>query len=97
MICANEFVWWDLKGNEHVYGIYFSSDLDNTFYSEIEKENLVQYQWAEGPQTQNEIPLFFTRSREMARFSIVQHNFKFSWSICIELSIFTETRLEIRQ
>ena len=47
---------------------FFSSDLENTFHSEIEKENLVQ----------NEIPLFFTRSREMTCFSIVQHNFPFS-------------------
>ena len=75
----------------------FSSDLENTFYSEIEKENLVQFWWAEGTQTQNEIPLFFTRSWEMARFSILQHNFPFSWSFCMELSIFSETRLEIRQ
>ena len=76
---------------------FFPSDLENTFYSEIEKENLGRFRWAEGTQTQNEIPLFFTRSREMARFSILQHNFPFSWSICIELSIFLETRLEIRQ
>ena len=76
---------------------FFSSDLENTFYSEIEKENLAQFRWAEGTQTQNEIPLFFTRSWEMARFSIVQHNFPFSWSICMELSIFSETRLQIRQ
>ena len=76
---------------------FFSSELENTFYSEIEKENLAQFRWAEGTQTQNEIPLFFTRSWEMARFSIVQHNFPFSWSICMELSIFSETRLEIRQ
>ena len=76
---------------------FFSSDLENTFYSEIEKENLVQFRWAEGTQTQNEIPLFITRSREMARFSILQHNFPFSWSICMELSIFSETRLEIGQ
>ena len=47
---------------------FFSSDLENTFHSEIEKENLVQFRWAEGTQTQNEIPLFITRSREMARF-----------------------------
>ena len=66
---------------------FFSSDLENTFYSEIEKENLVQFWWAEGTQTQNEIPLFFTRSWEMARFSILQHNFPFSWSICMELNI----------
>ena len=46
---------------------------------------------------QNEIPLFFTRCREIARFSIIQHNFPFSRSICIELSIFSATRLEIRQ
>ena len=76
---------------------FFSSDLENTFYSEIEKENLAQFRWAEGTQTQNEIPLFFTRLWEMARFSIVQHNFPFSWGICMELSIFSETRLEIRQ
>ena len=76
---------------------FFLSDLENTFYSEIEKENLVQFWWAEGTQTQNEIPLFFTRSWEMARFSILQHNFPFSWSICMELSIFSETGLEIRQ
>ena len=76
---------------------FFSSGLENTFYSEIEKENLVQFRWAEGTQTQNEIPLFITRSREMARFSILQHNFPFSWSICMELSIFSETRLEIGQ
>ena len=76
---------------------FFSSEVENTFYSEIEKENLVQFWWAEGTQTQNEIPLFFTRSWEMARFSILQHNFPFSWSICMELSIFSETRLEIRQ
>ena len=55
---------------------FFSSE--HTFYTEIEKENLVQFRSAEGTQTQNEIPLFFTRSREMARFSIVQHNFSFS-------------------
>ena len=76
---------------------FFSSELENTFYSEIEKENLVQFRWAEGKQTQNEIPLFITISREMARFSILQHNFPFSWSICMELSIFSETRLEIGQ
>ena len=57
---------------------FFSSELENTFYSENEKENLVQFRWAEGTQTQNEIPLFITRSREMARFSILQHNFPFS-------------------
>ena len=57
---------------------FFSSDLENTFYSAIEKENLVQFRWAEGAQTQNEIPLFSTRSREMTCFSIVQHNFPFS-------------------
>ena len=74
---------------------FFSSELENTFYSEIEKENLVQFRWAEGTQTQNEIPLFITRSREMARFSILQHNFPFSWSM--ELSIFSVTRLEIGQ
>ena len=45
----------------------------------------------------NEIPLFITRFREMARFSILQHDFPFSWSICMELSIFSETRLEIGQ
>ena len=76
---------------------FFSSELENTFYSEIEKENLVQFRWAEGTQTQNEIPLFITRSREMTRFSILQHNFPFSWSICMGLSIFSETRLEIGQ
>ena len=76
---------------------FFSSELENTFYSEIEKENLVQFRWAEGTQTQNEIPLFITRSQEMARFSILQHNFPFSWSNCMELSIFSETRLEIGQ
>ena len=76
---------------------FFSIDLENTFYSEIEKENLVQFWWAEGTQTQNEIPLFFTRSWEMARFSILQHDFPFSWSICMELSIFSVNRLEIRQ
>ena len=76
---------------------FFSSDLENTFYSEIEKENLVQFRWAEGTQTQNEIPLFITRFREMARFSIIQHHFPFSWSICLELSIFSGTRLEIGQ
>ena len=38
---------------------FFPSDLENTFYSEIEKENLVQFRWAEGTQMQNEIPLFF--------------------------------------
>ena len=97
MIWANEFVWWDLKGKKHAYGIFFSSELENTFYSEIEKENLVQFPWAEGTQTQNEIPLFITRSREMARFLIIQHNFPFLWSICIELSIFSEARLEIWQ
>ena len=44
MICANEFVWWDLKGKKHIDGMFFfSSDLENTFYSEIEKENLVQF------------------------------------------------------
>ena len=32
---------------------FFSSELENTFYSEIEKENLVQFRWAEGTQTQN--------------------------------------------
>ena len=37
---------------------FFSSELENTIYSEIEKENLVQFRWAEGTQTQNEIPLF---------------------------------------
>ena len=58
MICANAFVWWDLKGKKHIYGIFFSSDLENTFYSAIEKENLVQFRWAEGAQTQNEIPCF---------------------------------------
>ena len=68
---------------------FFPSDLENTSYSEIEKENLVQFRWAEGTKTQNEIPLFFTRSREMARFSILQHNFPFSRSICIEWSIFS--------
>ena len=77
--------------------IFHFHELENTFYSEIEKENLVQFRWAEGTQTQNEIPLFITRSREMARFSILQHNFPFSWSICMELSIFSETRLEIGQ
>ena len=56
---------------------FFLSELENTFYSEIEKENLVQFRWAEGTQTQNKIPLFITRSREMARFSILQHNFPF--------------------
>ena len=74
---------------------FFSSDLENTFYSEIEKENLVQFWWAEGTQTQNEIPLFFTRSWEMARFSILQHNFPFSWSICMELSIFQRLVLKL--
>ena len=39
---------------------FFSSELENTIYSEIEKENLVQFRWAEGTQTQNEIPLFFS-------------------------------------
>ena len=76
---------------------FFSSELENTFYSEIEKENLVQFRWAEGTQTQNEIPLFITRFREMACFSILQHNFPFSWSICTELSIFSVTRHEIGQ
>ena len=76
---------------------FFSSELENTFYSEIEKENLVQFRRAEGTQTQNEIPSFITGSREMARFSILQHNFPFSWSICMGLSIFSETRLEIEQ
>ena len=76
---------------------FFPSDLENTFYSEIEKENLVQFRKAEGAHTQNEIPLFFTRSREMTCFSIAHHNFPFSWSICMELSIFSATRLEIRQ
>ena len=76
---------------------FFWSDLENTFYSEIEKENIVQFRWAEGTQTQNEIPLFFTRSREMTRFSILHHYFPFSWSIGMELSIFSKTRLEIRQ
>ena len=75
MICATEFVWWDLKGKKHVYGIFFSSDLENTFYSKIEKENIVQFRWAEGTQMQNEIPLFFTRSWETTCFSIVKHNF----------------------
>ena len=56
---------------------FFSSELENTFYSEIKKENLVQFRWAESTQTQNEIPLFITRSQEMARFSILQHNFPF--------------------
>ena len=74
---------------------FFSSELENTFYSEIEKENLVQFWWAEGTQTQNEIPLFITRSREMARFSILQHNFPFSWSICMELSIFQRLVLKL--
>ena len=37
---------------------FFPSDLENTFYSEIEKENLVQFRWAEATQTQNEIPCF---------------------------------------
>ena len=32
-----------LKGKKHIYGMFFSSDLKNTFYSEIEKENLVQF------------------------------------------------------
>ena len=76
---------------------FFSSDLENTFYSEIVKENLVRFRWADNTQMQNEIPLFFTRSWEMTRFSIVQHNCPFSWGICMELSIFSETRLEIRQ
>ena len=39
---------------------FFSSELENTIYSEIEKENLVQFRWAEGTQTQNEIPLFIS-------------------------------------
>ena len=86
-----------LRGINMFMEYFFSSDLENTFYSEIEKENLVQFRWAEGTQTQNEIPLFITRSREMARFPILQHNFPFSWSICMELSIFSETRLEIGQ
>ena len=30
-------------GNKHVYGIFFLSELENTFYFEIEKENLVQF------------------------------------------------------
>ena len=76
---------------------FFWSDLENTFYSEIEKENIVQFRWAEGTLTQIEILLFFTRSREMTCFSILHHYFPFSWSICMELSIFSETRLEIRQ
>ena len=49
---------------------FFSSDLENTFYSEIVKENLVRFRWAEGTQMQNEIPLFFTRSWEMTSFSM---------------------------
>ena len=57
---------------------FFLSELEKTFYSEIEKENLVQFRRAEGTQTQNETPLFITRSREMARFSILQHNLSFS-------------------
>ena len=39
---------------------FFSRELENTIYSEIEKENLVQFRWAEGTQTQNEIPLFIS-------------------------------------
>ena len=39
---------------------FFSSELENTIYSEIEKENLVQFRWAEGTHTQNEIPLFIS-------------------------------------
>ena len=33
----------NLKGKKHIYGIFFPSDLENTSYSEIEKENLVQF------------------------------------------------------
>ena len=33
----------------------------------------------------------------MTCLSTVQHNLPFSRSICMELSIFSETRLEIRQ
>ena len=43
---------------------FFSSDLENTFYSEIVKENLVRFRWAEDTQMQNEIPLFFTRGEQ---------------------------------
>ena len=43
MICANEFVWWNLKGKNIFMEYFFPSDLENTFYSEIEKENLVQF------------------------------------------------------
>ena len=37
---------------------FFSSDLKNTFYSEIEKENLVQFWWAEGTQRKIKFPCF---------------------------------------
>ena len=75
---------------------FFSSDLYNTFYSELKKENLVQFPWIEGRQTQIENPLFFTRSGEMTRFSVVHHHFSFSWSICMGLSFFTEIHLQFR-
>ena len=39
MICANAFVWWDLKEKKHFKGIFFLSDLENILYSE-KKETL---------------------------------------------------------
>ena len=37
---------------------FFPSDLENTSYSEIEKENLVQFRWAEGTKRKMKFPCF---------------------------------------
>ena len=96
MICAYEFVWWDLKGKKHVYWIFLLSDLENTFYSEIEKKPCLIPMSRSHTNTKWNSPVF-TRFWEMTCFPIVQHNFPFPRSICMELFIFSETRLEIRQ
>ena len=58
----------DLKKRNEFMEYFFSSDPDNTFYSEIKKENLVQSQWAEGTHKKKNFPCFFTRSREITCF-----------------------------
>ena len=53
---------------------FFSSDLENTFYSEIEKENLAQFRWAEGTQHKMKFPCFLL---DLEKWPILYKQIKF--------------------